>query len=73
MSSRSDDAPETPDPDLPQDPGIPGFDAVSDEGDAPLPDRKDGSAEERERLDEPDREGHMTAPSGDSEAETRED
>jgi hypothetical protein len=26
-----------------------------------------------ERLDEPDREGHMTAPSGDSEAETRED
>jgi hypothetical protein len=52
---------EFPDPELPQDPGIPGVDVVSD-GDAPTPDEKDASAEERERPDDPDEEGHMTAP-----------
>jgi hypothetical protein len=67
----SSDAPETPDPAIPQDPGIPGFDAPSDTGDAPLPDAKDESAEEGERLDDPDREGHTTAPSGAAEDETR--
>jgi hypothetical protein len=61
---------ETPDPDIPQDPGIPGGPIA--EGDVPPPDRKDDSAEDRERLDEPDREGHMTAPSGDSETGTPE-
>jgi len=65
------DGPETPDPAIPQDPGIPGFGTPSDTGDVPLPDAKDVSAEERERLDEPDREGHMTAPSGAAEDETR--
>ena len=64
--------PDTPDPEITQDPGIPGWDAMSDRGDSPPPDEKDESAELRERPDEPDREGHMTAPSGDSEEETRE-
>jgi hypothetical protein len=67
----SSDAPETPDPAIPQDPAVPGFDTPSDADDAPLPDAKDEQAEERERLDEPDREGHMTAPSGDADDETR--
>jgi hypothetical protein len=67
----SSDAPETPDPAIPQDPGIPGFDPPSDTGDAPLPDAKDETAEERERLDEPDREGHMTAPVDADEDENR--
>ena len=58
------ETPDTPDPAIPQDPGIPGFDVVSDPRDAPLPDRKDERAEERERPDEDDLEGHMTAPSG---------
>ena len=58
----SSDAPDTPDPSIPQDPGIPGFDVVSDPRDAPPPDEKDPAAEERERADDPDREGHMTAP-----------
>jgi hypothetical protein len=62
---------ERPDPDLPQDPGIPGFDVVSEEPDASAPVRNDDAAVERERLDEPDREGHMTAPSGDEEADSR--
>jgi hypothetical protein len=61
----SSDTPETPDPSLPQDPGIPGFDVVSDPRDAPLPDAKDPAAEERERPDDADREGHMTAPDAD--------
>jgi hypothetical protein len=52
-------APETPDEDIPQDPAIPGFDTVSHE-DAPPPDEKDPKAERRERLDDPDQEGHMT-------------
>ena len=51
--------PETPDETIWQDPGIPGWDVVSDPRDAPLPDEKDRSAEEREAFDEPDREGHM--------------
>jgi hypothetical protein len=67
----SNDAPETPDPAIPQDPGIPGFDTPSETDDAPLPDAKDDGAEGRERLDEPDREGHMTAPAGDAEDESR--
>ena len=52
------DRPETPDEGLAQDPGIPGWDVMSDPGDKPPPDEKDEAAEERERLDEPDREGH---------------
>lgn len=66
------EVPDTPDPAISQDPGIPGFDVMSDPGDSPPPDTKEESAEERERLDEPDREGHTTAPSGDSVAGTRE-
>ena len=58
----SSDAPETPDPTIPQDPAIPGFDAVDDPRDRPIPDEKDAAAEARERPDDPDREGHMTAP-----------
>jgi hypothetical protein len=54
--------PQTPDEDLPQDPGIPGKDVISDTSDALLPDEKDVSAEERERPDDPDREGHMSSP-----------
>lgn len=45
-----------------QDPGIPGVDVVSDPGDAPLPDEQEDAAEERERPDDPDDEGHMTTP-----------
>ena len=54
--------PRTPDEAIPQDPGIPGWDAVADPRDRPLPDDKDEAAEQRERLDEPDREGHMGSP-----------
>ena len=54
----SGDPPETPDERLAQDPGIPGWDAMSDAGDKPPPDTKDDAAEGRERLDDPDREGH---------------
>ena len=50
--------PETPDEAISQDPGIPGWDAMSDPGDKPPPDEKDEAAEARERLDDPDREGH---------------
>jgi hypothetical protein len=53
---------ETPDEAIPQDPGIPGSDVVSDASDAPLPDDKDASAEDRERMDDPDDEGHMSTP-----------
>ena len=53
---------DTPDERIPQDPGIPGFDTVSDPGDRPTPDEQDEDAERRERPDDPDREGHMTAP-----------
>jgi hypothetical protein len=53
--------PPTPDEDLPQDAGIPGRDVISDESDASLPDEKDAEAEGRERLDDADHEGHMTA------------
>jgi hypothetical protein len=49
-----------PDPELPQDPGIPGGD-VSDRSDAPLPDEKDVGAEEREHP-ESDDEGEMRPP-----------
>ena len=52
------DEPETPDQEIAQDPGIPGWDAMSDPEDKPPPDDKDESAERRERLDDPDREGH---------------
>jgi hypothetical protein len=45
--------------DIPQDPGIPGADVPSDQADAELPDRKDESAEGRERPDDPDDEGHF--------------
>jgi hypothetical protein len=53
---------DTPDEGIPQDPGIPGFDVVSDPRDRPAPDEKDASTEGRERPDDPDREGHRTAP-----------
>ena len=53
---------DTPDERIPQDPGIPGVDTVSDPGDRPTPDEKDDDAERRERADDPDREGHRTAP-----------
>ena len=52
--------PETSDEEIAQDPGIPGFDVMSDPGDEPLPDEKEAGAEERERLDDPDYEGQMT-------------
>ena len=55
---------ERPDADIPQDPGIPGFDVVSDPRDEPTPDEHDPAATERERLDDPDLEGHQTAPEG---------
>jgi hypothetical protein len=50
-----------PDPSIPQDPGIPGVDVVSDPSDRPTPDVKDPGAQERERP-ESDDEGHMTTP-----------
>jgi hypothetical protein len=53
---------QTPDEDIPQDPGIPGKEAVSNASTAPLPDDKDGSAEDRDRLDDLDDEGHMSSP-----------
>ena len=53
-------SPETPDETIPQDPGIPGWDVVSDATDAPLPEDKDAAAEKRERPDDADREGQMT-------------
>jgi hypothetical protein len=53
-------SPETPDEDIPQDPGIPGFDTISHEY-APPPDEKSAEAEVRERMDDQDEEGHMTA------------
>jgi hypothetical protein len=52
----------TPDDDIPQDPGIPGSDAARDASDAPPPDTKDASAEDRERIDDADDEGHMSVP-----------
>ena len=52
--------PDTPSEDLPQDPAIPGFDTTSHEY-APPPDAKDPGAEERERIDDEDEEGHQTA------------
>jgi hypothetical protein len=58
----SSDPPDTPDEDIPQDPGIPGYDVVSDPRDRPTPDAGQTGAEERERPDDPDDEGHMTAP-----------
>lgn len=48
------------DEDIPQDPGIPGFDTIADDH-TPIPDPKDPEAERRERPDDPDEEGHMTA------------
>jgi hypothetical protein len=54
------DEPRTPEEDLPQDPGIPGEDVIGDPTDAPLPDEKEAAAEERERLDDSDDEGHMS-------------
>lgn len=64
--------PDPPDPAIDQDPAIPGFDAMSDASDYPPPDEKDASAEQRERIDQPDLEGHQTAPEGDAEDESRE-
>jgi hypothetical protein len=53
---------QTPDEDVPQDPGIPGKDVMSETSDADLPDEKDPAAEERERVDDYDDEGHMSVP-----------
>ena len=53
-------SPETPEETIPQDPGIPGFDTISHEH-APPPDEKSDEAELRERVDDPDHEGHQTA------------
>jgi hypothetical protein len=53
---------QTPDEDIPQDPAVPGKEAVSDTSASPLPDEKDASAEDRERLDDFDDEGHMSSP-----------
>jgi len=53
---------DTPDEGIPQDPGIPGFDTVSDPRDRPTPDEHDEEAGRRERPDDPDLEGHQTAP-----------
>ncbi|MBW3593292.1 MAG: hypothetical protein KY396_06335 [Actinobacteria bacterium] len=62
MSRHEDESrrPETPAEDLPQDPGIPGFDTVAHDH-TPIPDEKDAPAERRERVDDPDEEGHQTA------------
>ena len=60
--SEQPDVPATPNENVPQDPGIPGWDAVSDRSATPLPDEKDAAAEEREALDDPDSEGHMSSP-----------
>jgi hypothetical protein len=49
---------EFPDPEIPQDPGIPSTGG----GDAPTPDEQDESGAQRERPDDPDEEGHMTPP-----------
>ena len=65
--------PDPPEAAIAQDPGLPGFDVMSDAGDKSPPDEKDSAAERRERFDEPDREGHQTAPADDAEEETRED
>ncbi|MBA2474575.1 MAG: hypothetical protein H0V40_01265 [Actinobacteria bacterium] len=59
------EVPDTPDPGIAQDPGIPGFDVISDARDTPTTDAKDPSAELRERLDDADREGHTTLPEED--------
>lgn len=56
----SGERPETPDEAIPQDPGIPGFDTIA-EGQDPLPDEKDEDADRRERVDDLDEEGHMSA------------
>ena len=53
-------SPETPEETIAQDPGIPGFDTTSHEY-APPPDEKSAEAERRERLGDPDQEGHQTA------------
>lgn len=55
------DVSEPPDPNIPQDPGIPGWDTISDAGDRPTPDEKDESAQRREHP-EADDEGHLTPP-----------
>ncbi len=52
---------EHPDPSIPQDPGIPGVDVISDHGDRPTPDEKDEHAQKREHP-ETDNEGQMTPP-----------
>ena len=49
-----------PDPDLPQDPGIPGFDVVSDAGDEPPPTEHDPAVED-EAHPESDDEGQLAA------------
>ncbi len=59
MSADEPRSPETPAEEIPQDPGIPGFDHER-HGYAPPPDEKDPDAERRERIDDPDQEGHMT-------------
>lgn len=49
------------DPDIPQDPGIPGRDTIADPGDRPTPDEKDESAQAREHP-EADDEGQLAPP-----------
>ena len=60
MAGEEPRAPETPDEDLEQDPGIPGADVISEHY-SPPPDEKDAEAERRERIDDADEEGHQTA------------
>ena len=50
--------PETPDEEVPQDPGIPGVHSIAD-AHTPIPDEQDESAGPRERLDDVDEEGHL--------------
>jgi hypothetical protein len=58
--------PQTADEDVPQDPGVPGKDVISDASATPLPDEKDPTAESRERPDDLDDEGHMGEPAAPS-------
>ena len=60
-------SPETPSEEIPQDPGIPGFETISREYTRP-PDEKDPGAERRERIDDADEEGHQTAGEIDADA-----
>ena len=52
---------EHPDPSIPQDPGVPGFDVVQDPSPSP-PVEGDEDVEEHARPDDADDEGHMATP-----------